>query len=77
VCSSDLAKDIVGKALGGEIVSLDCADIITKDLEGAAAAADPKDDWNCKDESEAWWELDGAGVRVGDGYPLCPRYDAL
>ena len=64
-CLAVRAKDIVGATLPGEIVSVDCSDIITRDLEGAASG---EADWACKDESEAWWELDDMDNRVGDGY---------
>jgi len=66
-CLAVVAKDIVGGALAGDIVSTSCADVIDATL-GDAPTCEAAD-------AEAYWELDDDGNRVGDGYPLCDGYD--
>ena len=66
-CLAVVAKDIVGGALAGDIVSTSCADVIDATL-GDTPTCEAAD-------AEAYWELDDDGNRVGDGYPLCDGYD--
>lgn len=70
-CVEVAIEAIRGRAVEGRLERVTCADVIDRDLAGAASG---ESWWTCKDDAQRWWAVDEAGDRVGDGYPGCPQW---